>query len=234
MPVLNLPLIEATLRELQRAFPQINKELFDRRDPLDDEVLENMLAGYAMVDRLICGGVDIFAMGQLHHWLDLNATVLCGADEAVRARHHRLAEATESRFYEQPDGGIRDIVDWYDLHRGRNVWRRATGVFIRMLSDPQLFIEGNHRTGALVMSYLLAREGRPPFVLTASNAREFFNPASAIKKTKKRSMSMRLNMPGLGRAFAAYLERQSNPAFLLPPEAAPAPQAGASAGTAPK
>lgn len=225
MPVLNLPAIEAALRNLQRAFPHINKELFDRRDPLDDEVLENMLSGYALVDRLISDRVDIFAMGQLHHWLDLNATVLCGGDDAVRASHHRLMEATESRFYGEPGGGIRDIMDWYDLHRGRNVWRRATGVFVRTLSDPQLFIEGNHRTGALVMSYLLAREGQPPFVLTASNAREFFNPSSVIKKTKKRSMAMRLNMPGLGRAFAAFLERQANPSFLA--SAKPAPASGA-------
>lgn len=215
--MLNLPAIEAALRDLQRVFPQINKELFDRRDPLDDEVLENMLEGYAAVDRLIDAQVDIFAMGHFHHWLELNAIVLCGVDPAVRARHHRLIEATAVRFYEEPGGGIRDVIDWYRLHSGRNVWRRATGVFISLLSDPQLFIEGNHRTGALVMSYLLAREGRPPFVLTAKNAREFFNPASVIKKTKKRSMSMRLKMPGLGRAFADYLEHQANPAFLLRP-----------------
>jgi hypothetical protein len=217
---LDLAAIETALRELQRAFPQINKDLFDRRDPLDDDVLDNMLAGYARVDQLVCDGVDIFAMGQLHHWLDLNATVLCGDGLVVRARHHRLLEATESRFYEQPNGSISDIMEWYALNGGKSVWRRATGVFIRVLSEPQLFIEGNHRTGALVMSYLLGREGRPPFVLTAKNAREFFNPSSVIKKTKKRSLSMQLKMPGLGRAFADYLQRQANPSFLLSRESA--------------
>jgi hypothetical protein len=234
LQVLNLPAIEAALRDLQRVFPEINKELFDRRDPFDDEVLENMLEGYVMIDRLVGAEVDIFAMGQLHHWLDLNAVVLCGVDPGVRACHHRLMEATEMRFYEQPGGGIRDVIDWYDLHRGRSVWRRATGVFISMLSDPQLFIEGNHRTGALIMSYMLAREGRPPFVLTAKNARQFFNPSSAIKKTKKRSMSMRLKMPGLGRAFANYLERQANPSFLLPARSAPAAKGGVNVATSPK
>ncbi len=232
--MLNLPAIEASLRELQRKFPQINKELFDRRDPLDDEVIENMIKGYALVNRLILDGVDIFAMGQLHHWLDLNAVVLCGVDPGVRARHHRLVEATESRFYEEPGGGIRDIMNWYELHRGKSVWRRATGVFIRLLSDPQLFIEGNHRTGGLVMSYLLAREGRPPFVLSAKNAREFFNPASVIKKTKKRSMSMRLQIPGVGRAFAEYLERQANPAFLLSTKSGAKSKNGASTAAEPK
>jgi hypothetical protein len=215
LAVLNLPAIETALRDVQRAFPQINKDLFDRRDPLDDEVLNNMLAGYAMVDRLVSNDVDLFAMGQLHYWLELNAIVLCGGDAAVRARHHRLIEATDARFYDQPDGGIRDIMNWYALNRGKSAWRRATGVYIRILSDPQLFIEGNHRTGALLMSYLLTREGRPPFVITAKNAREFFNPSSVFKKNKKHSVAMRLKMPGLTKAFADYLEGQANKTFLL-------------------
>ncbi len=215
MTVINLPAIEHALRHLQRAFPQINKELSDRRDPLDDEVLDNMLEGYAMVDRLLCEGVDIFKMGQLHHWLELNAIVLCGNDNAIRSQYHRLIEASEARFYEQPDGGVSDIMVWYALNTNKSVWRRTAGVYIRMLSDPQLFIEGNHRTGALIMSYLLAREGRAPFVLTDKNAREFFNPSSVFKKTKKRSVLMRIKMPGLTSAFADYLKRQANKTFLV-------------------
>ncbi|WP_051953272.1 hypothetical protein [Methylocapsa aurea] len=222
MAVLNLPAIKAALRRLQRLFPQINKELFDRRDPLDDEVLSNMLEGYAMVDRLIREDVDIFAMGQLHYWLELNAIVLCGVGDAVRLDHRRLIEATENRFYGQPDGGIRDIMDWYARNRGESVWRRAAGVYIRVLSEPQLFIEGNHRAGALIMSYVLAREGRAPFVLTDKNAREYFNPSSVFKKSNKRSIMMRLKMPGLTRALADYLKRQANKAFLDSTESAQA------------
>jgi hypothetical protein len=226
LTALNLPEIEAALRELQLAFPEINKKLFDRRDELDDEVVENMLDGYARVDRLICEGVDIFAMGQLHHWLELNAAVLFGANAAKAAEHRRSLEATESRFYSQPDGGIRDIMEWYDLRREKRVWLRAAGVYIQILSSPQLFIEGNHRSGALIMSYMLAREGRPPFVLTAANAREFFNPSSVFKKNRKHSVAMQLKMPGLKKAFAEYIERQANPAFLAAPRAAAASLAG--------
>jgi hypothetical protein len=215
---LNLSAIEAALRELQRAFPQINKELFDRRDPLDEEVLEHMLEGYARVDRLICEGVDIFAMGQLHHWLELNAAVLFGDDAAKAAENQRSLKATESRFYNQPDGGIRDIIERYNLNHGKSVWRRTAGVYIRVLSSPQLFFEGNHRSGALIMSYMLAREGKPPFVLTAGNAREFLNPSSVFKKNRKHSISMWLKVPGLKKAFGAYIERQANQAFLVSPE----------------
>ena len=213
--MINLPAIEQALRDLQRSFPQINLELSDRRDPLDDEVVANLLEGYAMVDRLLGDGVDIFKMGQLHYLLELNALVLCGSDAAVRSRHHRLIEATEARFYEQPSGGISDIMDWYALNIDKSVWLRTAGAYIRILSDPQLFIEGNHRTGALIMSYMLAREGCAPFVLTEKNAREFFNPSSVFKKTNKRSVLTRFKMPGLTRAFADYLKNQANLSFLV-------------------
>lgn len=213
--VINLPAIERALRDLQRAFPRINTELLDRRDPLDDEVVINMLEGYATVDRLIREGVDIFKMGHLHYWLELNAIVLCGSDAAVKSRHHRLIEATEARFYEQPNGGIGEIIEWYALNLHKSVWRRAAGVYIRILSDPQLFVEGNHRTGALIMSYLLAREDRAPFVLTEKNARGYFNPSSVFKKSHKRSVMMRLKMPGLTSAFADFLKHQANKAFLV-------------------
>ena len=105
-------------------------------------------------------------------------------------------------------------MDWYALNGSKSVWRRAAGVYIRILSEPQLFIEGNHRTGALIMTYLLAREGRPPFVLTEKNAREYFNPSSVFKKTNKHSVMIWLKMPGLTSAFADYLKRQANKAFL--------------------
>jgi hypothetical protein len=220
MTVLNLAAIETVLRDLQSVFPQINKDLFDRRDPLDDEVVANMMEGYALVDRLLSDRVDIFAMGQLNYWLQMNAVVLCGTGPQVIARHHRLLEATENRFYEEPDGGIRDVMDWYSFNLGKGVWRRAAGVYNRILSDPQLFIEGNHRTGALIMCYLLAREGRPPFVLTKENAREFFNPSSVIKKAKTHSFITRFKFQELTRAFADYLQHQQNPAFLASPETA--------------
>ena len=63
------------------------------------------------------------------------------------------------RFYEEREGGIQDLVEWYAGHRGESAWDRAAGVYVRILSKPQLFIEGNHRTGALLMSYILLRDG---------------------------------------------------------------------------
>jgi hypothetical protein len=212
---MNLCAIESALRELQKVFPDVNERLFDRRDPLDDEVIENMLAGYALVDLFLTEGVDIFAMGQLSHLLQLNAVVLCGKTDGAQARHHRLMQATEDRFYEEPEGGIRDVMDWYALNQSKNVWFRAAGVYNRILSEPQLFIEGNHRTGALIVSFLLVREGQPPFVLTKKNAKGFFDPSSLMRKTKKRKFVEQFKFRRLTREFAEFLDKQKRTEFLL-------------------
>ena len=218
MSVLNLAAIDSALRELQRVFPQINLTLHDRRDSLDDEVVLNMLEGYALVDRLLSDRVDIFEIGHSSYWLQLNATVLCGTDPNTLSRHHQMLEATDARFYEEPGAGIRYVMDWYSLNKGKDVWRRAAGVYSRILSDPQLFIEGNHRTGALIMSYLLARESQPPFVLTGKNAKGFLDPSSVVKRTKKRNIFGEIKFNRLTREFADFLETQKNSDFLAYPE----------------
>jgi hypothetical protein len=215
---IDLCAIEAALRELQSAFPELNQKLFDHRDSLDDDVIERMLEGYALVDRLVTDGADIFAMGHLSHWLQLNAVVLCGEDADTLARHHRLLQATETRFYEERDGGIRDVMEWYALNQSKSVWFRAAGIYNRILSEPQLFIEGNHRTGALIISYILVREGRPPFVLTEKNAQGFFDPSSVMRKVKKRNLIEQIKFKRLTRAFSDFLESQSNLDFLALPK----------------
>jgi hypothetical protein len=215
---INLCAIEAALRELQSVFPEVNHKLFDHRDSLDDDVIEKMLEGYALVDRLVTDGADIFAMGYLSHWLQLNAVVLCGEDADTLEQHHRLLQATETRFYEERDGGIRDVMEWYALNQNKSVWFRAAGIYNRILSEPQLFIEGNHRTGALIISYILVREGQPPFVLTENNAQGFFDPSSVIRKVKKRNLMEQIKFKRLTRAFSDFLESQSNLDFLALPK----------------
>ena len=61
-----------------------------------------MLAGYAFVDALVAEGVDVLALGNSKHLLELNTLVLCGTDPARRELYARHIEATEHRFYEEP------------------------------------------------------------------------------------------------------------------------------------
>jgi prophage maintenance system killer protein len=210
----NLPAIEAGLRELQRAFPRINPVLSDRREPLDDDVLQNLLAGYAYVDEMLAADLDLFAMGNLKHWLELNFIVLCGRDPARRTDYAKHLRATEQRFYDDAEGGIRDVAEWYQRHQHRSVWRRAAGLYIRVISEPQLFLEGNHRTGTLMMSYVLAREGKPPLIVSPDYAQDFFDPSTILKKTRKRTLAMLINTRGLTGHFAQYLRQQASKDYL--------------------
>ena len=206
-----------SLRALEAAFPDINLKLDDRRDVLGEDVVRNMLDGYEFVDRLVGEGVDGFAMGGLWALLELNSLVLCGDDEAVRRYSAEHLQATEERFYDQPGGGIGDLVEWYAIHRDETVWRRAAGIYIRVMSQPQLFLEGNHRSGALMMSYLFLREGKPPFVMTPQTAPALLSVSSLMKNMHKQSLMMRLRMRGLKNSLARLLEESADRRYLLPP-----------------
>jgi len=209
--------VEAALRGVQRDFADINGQLNTPRDPLSDEVVENMAAGYVRVDELVGAGVDVFAIGNAKHLLELNNLVLCGASPARREEYAEHIEATAQRFYEERAGGIGDLTDWYSLQPPESVWQRAAGLYVRILSRPQLFIEGNHRTGVLVMSYILLRGGQPPFVLSADNAAAFFDPSSAISDTSKQALGTMFRSAVIKEQFARYLEEHADPRYLLDP-----------------
>jgi hypothetical protein len=175
---------------VQRGFDGINDVLSARRDNLDDAVIDNMLAGYAFVDGLVANGIDPFALGNSKHLLELNTLGLCGTSTARRTAYAHHIAATEHRFYGERHGGVRDLVEWQARHKDEWPWTRAAGVHVRILSKPQLFIEGNQRTGALVMSYLLVREGGLPFVLTVENARAYFDIFTSLRDADKNSPVM--------------------------------------------
>jgi prophage maintenance system killer protein len=101
------------------------------------------------------------------------------------------------------------------MYRNETVWKRAAVVHLHIVSQPQLFVEGNHRTGALLMSYLLVRKGKPPFVLTVDNAKSYFNPSASIGKSNRHSISMFFRMQKLANHFARLLKEQANLTYLL-------------------
>jgi hypothetical protein len=82
------------------------------------------------------------------------------------------------------------------------------------VSEPELFIEGNHRTGALIMSYVLARAGQPPFVMTARNAKAFLDWSTYLTTRRKTGLFLRVQMPWLKHRFAAFLRENADRRFL--------------------
>lgn len=211
---LDLVAIERTLREVQREFPRINIQLRNIRDDLADEVVDNMLAGYEFVDWLVAREINPLAVANLRYMLDLNACVLFGRESRADA-YQAYQTAAENQFYEEREGAIRDVVEWYRLNRDASPWKRAAGVYVRIVSVPQMFIEGNHRTGALIISCLLASAGEPPFVLTAENACAYFDPSGLIRNTNKHGLAALFRLPKVTRQFAAFLKEQANRDFLL-------------------
>ena len=124
-------------------------------------------------------------------------------------------QETERRFYDDPSpGGVRALMETLAAHKEKPVWRRAARAYIQILSRPQLFIEGNHRTGTLIMSAMLVWEGKPPFVLTVRNAKAYFDPSSLAKESRKRSLQLLLRQPGLSKRLAALLKDEADRGFL--------------------
>jgi hypothetical protein len=210
----NLQTIEQSLRDVQREFPKINELLHSRRDSMTDAVLDNMLAGYDFVDKAVADGVDLFTLRHATALLELNHIVLCGINQQVRQEYQTHIEATTQRFHEQEEFNIDDLLRWYYRHEDESSWKRAAGVYVRILSQPQLYIEGNHRTGALIMSYILMRDGQAPFVLTVDNAKAYFDPSTLVKETKKTATTLLTKLPRMKKRFANFLREQAHEKYL--------------------
>ena len=196
--------------QVQQHFAALGTLLVERRDPLVDAVRHNMLAGYALIDDYVARGVDLFTLDNVGLLLEINATVLCGNDAGRRAEYARHLAASESRFYADGEGGAKQLLDWYAAHRDESTWKRAAGVYVRVLSEPQLFIEGNHRSGSLIVSYLQLRDGFPPFVLSLDNAEAYFNPSTVIRRQPKHGVGALFKLPRIKKRYASFLEEQAH------------------------
>ncbi len=212
---INIKEVEKSLRYVQANFEKINDTLDMRREPMRDEILENIMAGYRYVNNLLENDFSIVEQKGLHHFLELNHIVLCGQDPQKRADFSRHIKATADRFYGQKEFSIRDIREWAEHNRKVPTWKRAAGIYILHVSQPQLFFEGNHRTGALMMSHILVRGGKPPFVLSVENAKAYFDPSTLAKTTKKDFMGKYVKLPKIKKKFAKFLEEQANPDLLI-------------------
>ncbi len=208
-PHLDLQSIEASLRGVQREFPLINQELNCSREQMDDEVVENLISAYALINHLLEANIDLFALGSSSYLLELNTRVLCGTSELKRREYHKHIAANNRYFYERTDGGIVDLHEWYTLQKNEPVWHRAASMYIRILSEPQVFIEGNDRTGALVMSYILAKAGQPPFVLSSANAKAYFETSAQIKKLPRNGLANLFRLPRQKAQIVSLLRNQT-------------------------
>lgn len=211
---LDLTLIEQSLRNVQTAMALSNSDS-GPRDALTDQVILNMLDGYRFVNQAVAAREDWLALGQSRAVLTLNDLVLYGANPAADSLCTKRKYANESHFYKNPPGGFGELIEGLAMVMRAKPYSLPAEAFIRMLTSPQLFLEGNHRTGALIMSYLLLWEGFPPFVLTKDNRREFFSLSENIRQHHKKSLPLLLRKHGFRSKLNNFLVNTANPAYVI-------------------
>ena len=166
---LHLGRIEDELRDVQRYFPAINAVLNCRRDDFTDTVRQNMLTAYEFLDAVVDEDLDLFSDEGLEALLQLNHLVLLGRGYDPRAFGRHIT-VTRRQFFDNFRRYVKPIRRWYRKHETENPYKVASQVYVGVLSQPQLYQEGNHRTGSLIASGILLQNGCPPFVLTRQNA----------------------------------------------------------------
>jgi len=204
--------IEESLKDFKKNFHSINDTLAMRREPLTDIWVDQILEAYSFLNSLLLKDMDLFTPAGLYALLEMNHLVLCGSHKETRAQYYSHLEETRKSFLKK----IRPIKDWVlEKKNHANPWKLATGYYSRSLSQPQLFIEGNHRTGNIILNYLLISKGEPPYVITPETAKTYLDLSGEIKFTDKDStFESALRMPGYRKKFQKFLKENTRDYYL--------------------
>jgi len=184
MPQLNLRQIEDTLSRTKAQWGAIERDLLvqgvGKKDtPFNDGVMTRVLLAYEYLDYLLAEKIDIFRYDQLHRMCAINETLLYGQDARLKREHRGAILYNREKFHRR----IPAVCEWYAGKRlSPKTAKIAAKVYVSILGTPQVFMEGNHRTGALIASWINVTRGSPPFVLSPDNAVAFFHPSSQIKR----------------------------------------------------
>lgn len=182
-------------------------------EPLTEDAVRRMVAGYRYVDELLAARTDIFCYGETRHILELNHLVLCGTTPERRAQYRKHIDETERRFYER--SGIGDFMEWYKRNRTGSPQALASGVFLRVLSAPQLFIEGNSRTASLLVSYVRVRAGLAPLVVTVDGFRRYVEMVERCTTLDRTGFASLFTGVALHRRLTEFLADACDGRFLV-------------------
>jgi hypothetical protein len=219
---LDLCEIDGALLEVERSWPHIDAELqrlrIGRKDPFTALLRNNMLSAYAYLDELLARDIAPFSPASFDHMLALNDRVHYGTDMALMAEFATAVESNVEKFNAQVDA----IANWYWRHarQGDHPYKLAAETYVSIVGEPQLFNEGNHRTGSLIASWINLSTGYAPFVLSAENAIAYFAPSAAIKQFANRSTWRgRRQLPKYRKSFRAFWEQHVEKKYVREAEA---------------
>jgi len=208
---LNLEKVEQSLTGVEKNWEKIDAELdlrkIGRKDtPFNADIKAKMMSAYGFLDVLLCEGIEPFSKDSLDDICELNNLVHYGLDIRLRQEYKKPIEANAKKYYRNID----PIINWYQDHMKRepHPLKVASEVYVAILGYPQLFIEGNHRTGSIISSWINMYYGYPPFVLNVKNAIPYFGPSADIKKfADKSTWRGRSRLPKYRKSFKEFWEK---------------------------
>jgi hypothetical protein len=216
---LNLEAIDASLKTVEAHWLQIDEELelkgIGRKDtPFTYIIRMRMMSAYKYLDDLLAQKIPPFSKESIKHMLVLNERVHYGTDHQLMSEYTKAIKATTEKFNQH----IWPIREWYERHteRGNYPLKIAAEIYVSILGYPQLYIEGNHRTGTLIADWISVFHGFPPFVLTVENAIAYFAPSAEIKSfADKSTWRGRSKLPKYRKSFLEFWENHIDSQYLL-------------------
>ncbi len=216
---LNLEKVDQSLLSVENNWAKITKDLIDEKIGEKDtkfkgEVRDKVFMGYKYLDNILAQEIPPFEANSYNLMLELNNIVHYGdSDLKLRHEYQSSIKATSEKFVRYYD----PICNWYEKHKkDSSPTKLAAEVYVAILGQPQLFIEGNHRTGNLIANWILMHNGHAPFVLNSNNAIAYFKPSSEIKYfTDKTSWRSMFKLPKYRKSFKKFLEEYSEEKYIL-------------------
>ncbi len=218
---LNLEAIDRSLQTVEENWAQIDdwldKKGIGRKDtPFTATIRMQMLSAFQLVDELLEQQIQPFAPESIEYMLALNERVHYGTNQRLIAEYATAIKATAEKFHQH----IGPIKDWYEVHtkRGDHPLKVAAEIYVSVLGYPQLYIEGNHRTGSLIADWISVYNGFPPFVLSVDNAIPYFAPSAEIKKfSNKSTWRGQAQLPKYRKSFLAFWQNHIDDQYLIQP-----------------
>ncbi|MGD0646248.1 MAG: hypothetical protein ABSA75_15255 [Candidatus Bathyarchaeia archaeon] len=203
--------VEQSLIRVEKNWKKIDDELdlrkIGRKDtPFNADIRAKMMNAYELLDNLLRNGIEPFSKESLEEICELNNLVHYGLDSRLRQEYVKAIVANSKKYYKNID----PIINWYENHMKKepHPLKVAAEVYVAILGHPQLFIEGNHRTGSIISSWINMYYGYPPFVLSLKNAIPYFGPSADIKKfANKSTWRGRSRLPKYRKSFKDFWEK---------------------------
>ena len=216
---LDLVKVEQSLISVEKNWKRIDDELDLRKIGRKDTsfnagVRAKMMSAYGFLDNMLGNGVEPFSEESLEDICELNNLVHYGLDSSLRQEYVKAILANKIKYYRNIDS----IINWYENHMRKepHPLKVAAEVYVAILGHPQLFIEGNHRTGSVISSWINMYYGYPPFVLSVKNAIPYFKPSAEIKKfADKSTWRGRSKLPKYRKSFKNFWEKHIDWKYVI-------------------